>query len=72
MFLIARYVLNDREELNVGAEVGVQMFAFMWVATAGTILAALIQAGLCCCCASRRDVKTGRKRGNEKAYATEK
>jgi hypothetical protein len=44
------------------------MFGFMWTATAFAILAWLINFGMCCCCASRRDVKTGRRHGSSKAY----
>ncbi|KAF1926028.1 uncharacterized protein M421DRAFT_94171 [Didymella exigua CBS 183.55] len=69
MFIIFRNTIGGVAELNIGAEIGVTMFAFMWVASAFTIFAWLVQMGLCCCCASRRDVKTGRKRGNEKAYS---
>ena len=68
MFIIFRNVISSVREINIGASVGVTMFAFMWVASAFAIFAWLVQTGLCCCCASRRDVKTGRKRGNEKAY----
>ena len=68
MFIIFRNVISSVREINIGANVGVTMFAFMWVASAFAIFAWLVQTGLCCCCASRRDVKTGRKRGNEKAY----
>lgn len=69
MFVIFKNTISGVAELNIGAEIGVTMFAFMWVASAFTIFAWLVQMGLCCCCASRRDVKTGRKRGNEKAYS---
>jgi hypothetical protein len=55
-------------ELNIGAQIGSTLFAFMWVASAFAIFAWLVQTGLCCCCASRRDVKKGKKRGNEDAY----
>ncbi|KAF2266590.1 hypothetical protein CC78DRAFT_531397 [Lojkania enalia] len=68
MFVIFRNVISSVNELNIGANVGVTMFAFMWVASAFAIFTWLVQMGLCCCCASRRDVKIGRKRGNEKAY----
>jgi hypothetical protein len=44
------------------------MFAFMWVGTAFSIFGFIIHLSLSCCCASRRDVKTGRRRGNKKAY----
>ncbi|KZM25051.1 uncharacterized protein EKO05_0007567 [Ascochyta rabiei] len=69
MFIIFRNTIGGVAELNITAKVGTTMFAFMWVASAMTILAWLVQMGLCCCCASRRDVQTGRKRGNEKAYS---
>lgn len=69
MFIIMARVFNDADQLNVKASIGVEMFAFMWVASALAILAWIIQLGQLCCCASRRDVRTGRKRGSMKAYA---
>jgi hypothetical protein len=71
MFVIFKNTIGSVAELNISAEIGTSMFAFMWIASAFTIFTWLIQMGLCCCCASRRDVKTGRKRGNEKAYTME-
>jgi hypothetical protein len=68
MFIIFRNTITGVAELNIGAEIGLTIFVFMWIASAFTIFAWLVQMGLCCCCASRRDVKTGRKRGSEKAY----
>jgi hypothetical protein len=68
MFIIFRNTITGVAELNIGAEIGITLFVFMWIASAFTIFAWLVQMGLCCCCASRRDVKTGRKRGSEKAY----
>lgn len=70
MFIIFRNTITGVKELNIGASIGVTLFVFMWIASGFTILAWLVQMGLCCCCASRRDVKTGRKRGSEKAYHT--
>lgn len=70
MFIILRNVVTSVAELNIGAEVGVKMFAFMWVASAFAIFTWLIQMGLCCCCASRRDVKRGKKRGSRHAWET--
>jgi len=58
-------------EINIGATLGIKMFVFMWIAAGCAILAFLIQLGECCCCASRRDVRTGRKRGSKKAWNTE-
>jgi len=71
MFIILKNVITGVSELNISAELGTEMFAFMWIATAFALMAALIQLGLCCCCASRRDVKKGKKRGSEKAYMEE-
>jgi hypothetical protein len=68
MFVIFRNVIGSVAALNISAEIGKTMFALMWVASAFSIFAWLVQTGLCCCGASRRDVRTGRKRGNEKAY----
>jgi len=68
MFVIFKNTISSVRELNISAEIGITMFAFMWVASAFAIFAWLIQMGLCCCCASRRDVKKGKKRGSEKAY----
>lgn len=68
LFIIMRNVLTSNTAVNIGASIGVPMFAFMWTASACAIFAFLIQLALSCCCASRRDVKTGRKRGSEKAY----
>ncbi len=55
-------------DVNIGATIGIKMFAFMWVASASSIVGWLVQMGMCCCCASRRDVRKGRKKGDKKAY----
>ena len=68
MFVIFRNVISSVRELNISSSIGTYLFGFMWTASAFAIFAWLVQTGLCCCCASRRDVRTGRKRGSEKAY----
>ena len=68
MFVIFRNVISSVRELNISSSIGNYLFGFMWTASAFAIFAWLVQTGLCCCCASRRDVKTGRKRGSKKAY----
>ncbi|KAH6674542.1 SUR7/PalI family-domain-containing protein [Halenospora varia] len=68
MFIIFRNVITSQEGLNIGASVGTQMFAFMWIGAAFSIFGWLIHLCLSCCCASRRDVKTGRRKGSKKAY----
>lgn len=71
MFIIMQNAITSATQLNIGATIGVEMFAFMWIAAGTAILAFIIQIGMCCCCASRRDVRTGRKRGSKKAYGGE-
>ncbi|KAI1778207.1 SUR7/PalI family-domain-containing protein [Hypoxylon cercidicola] len=74
MSLIFKYALTSQTDLNVGADVGTKMFAFMWIATGFTLIAFIIHASLCCCCTSRRDLRTGRKGGKylSQAPANEK
>lgn len=70
MFIIFKKVIHSAlDSVNIEAELGTKMFAFMWIASAAAILGWLIQFGECCCCASQRDVKTGRRKGSKKAYA---
>ncbi len=69
MFLIFSRVIEGAEDtVDIVPEIGVKMFAFMWVASACSVVAWLMQMGLCCCCASRRDVVKGRKKGRRKAW----
>jgi hypothetical protein len=71
LFIIFRNAIGSFPDLNIGATIGIKIFVFMWIATAFAIFAAFIQLGLCCCCASRRDVKRGKKRGTQRAYTNE-
>lgn len=68
MFIIFRNTITSQAGLNIGASVGTQMFAFMWVGAAFSIFGFVIHLGLTCCCASKRDVRTGRRKGNKAAY----
>ncbi|KAI1649082.1 SUR7/PalI family-domain-containing protein [Daldinia loculata] len=61
MSLIFKYALTSQTDLNVKADVGIKMIAFMWIATGFTLISFIIHAGLCCCCTSRRDIRTGRR-----------
>ncbi|KAI2640281.1 SUR7/PalI family-domain-containing protein [Xylaria nigripes] len=54
--------LSSQPELGVSASIGTRMLVFEWTAAAFTLLAFLVHAGLGCCCTSRRDLRTGRKR----------
>ena len=68
MFIIMRNAFGSVTQLNIGASLGTEMFVFMWIASGCAIFAFLIQMGECCCCASRRDVRRGKKRGSKKAW----
>lgn len=48
-------------QVNISATFGNEMLAFMWIAAGSSLIGAVIMLGECCCCRSRRDVKTGRK-----------
>lgn len=66
--IVVQNALTSQPDLNIGVSLGVNMFAFMWTAVACVLVAWIIQLCLSCCCASRRDIKKGKKKGSEKAY----
>ena len=69
MFIIFRKVIHAAEDtVNIIPEIGTKMFAFMWTASACAIVGWFVQMGMCCCCASRRDVTHGKKMGRRKAW----
>lgn len=68
MAVIFRNVATSQTNLNISASIGTDMFAFMWIGAGASIIGFLIHFSMMCCCASRRDVKTGRRRGNKNAY----
>ena len=68
LFVIATNAVTSVSEINIGASIGIKMFVFMWIGAGTAILAWLIMLGQCCCCASRRDVKRGKKTGSKKAW----
>jgi hypothetical protein len=72
MFIIFQMAITQATQLNIRANIGVEMFAFMWVAAAASIVAWLIHMSMCCCCASRRDVRTGRKMGRKGVWRMER
>lgn len=59
--LAFKYAAESQADLNISADVGVPMFAFMWLAFGFAWLAFALHAGMGCCCTSVRDVKTGRR-----------
>ncbi|KAH6722286.1 SUR7/PalI family-domain-containing protein [Leptodontidium sp. 2 PMI_412] len=68
MAVIFRNTLTSQPDLNISASIGRQMFGFMWTGSAFSILGFLIHLCMSCCCASRRDVRTGRRKGRLSAY----
>lgn len=68
MAVVFKHVVTGQSDLNLGASIGILMLVFMWMSAATTGLGFLIHLSLACCCASRRDVKTGRRKGNRAAY----
>jgi hypothetical protein len=68
MFSIFKNVLTSQPGLNIGAQLGLQMMIFMWIGAGGSLIGFVIQLGMSCCCASRRDVETGKRMGSEHAY----
>lgn len=67
MSMVFKYALTSQTDLNIQVDVGTKMFAFMWIAVGFTLIAFIIQAGLGCCCTSRRDLRTGRRKGRHLA-----
>jgi hypothetical protein len=68
MAVVFRNVATSQTSLNIGASIGTDMFAFMWIGAGASIIGFVIHLGMSCCCASRRDVRTGRRRGRKSAY----
>lgn len=64
MFVIFRNVFESAPQLNISAELGVPMLAFMWIASGFNLVGFLFQVGTCCgvCCCSgkRKAIKEGR------------
>lgn len=57
MFVIFQNVfMNNTEDLNIKASLGKPMLAFMWTASALTLLGFIVQAASCCCacCGGRK------------------
>ena len=54
--------------MDIVPTIGVEMFVFMWIASGCAVVGWLVMMGECCCCASRRDVRRGWKRGRKAAW----
>ncbi|OIW31495.1 hypothetical protein CONLIGDRAFT_652559 [Coniochaeta ligniaria NRRL 30616] len=58
---VFKYAAESQSDLNIRASVGTRMMVFVWVASGCALMAFVIHAGLGCCCASKRDIATGRR-----------
>jgi hypothetical protein len=59
---VFKYAATAQSDLNIRAEVGVPMFVLMWMASGFALWTFIAHAGMGCCCVSRRDLMTGRRR----------
>lgn len=73
MFTIFRNVFRSAPELNISAELGVPMLAFMWIASGFNLVGFLFQFGTCCavcCCAGKeKATKQGQPSNNGRAIS---
>ncbi|KAI8725218.1 hypothetical protein NCS52_00092400 [Fusarium sp. LHS14.1] len=57
--IAAKVALTAQDQLNIRANIGVKMFAFMWIAAIFTDVAFLLHAAMGCCCKpDRRQAST--------------
>lgn len=62
MFFIMKNVLGSQPELNIKAEVGTSMLAFMWIGSGSLLIAWLLQSRCGCCCRKVRKESKERSR----------
>lgn len=55
----AKVALTSQDQLNIHAEIGIKMFAFMWIGALLTDLAFLLHAAMGCCCKPNRGPRRG-------------
>ncbi|KAF9770248.1 hypothetical protein IL306_012222 [Fusarium sp. DS 682] len=51
----AKVALTAQDQLNIRANIGIKMFAFMWIAAIFTFLSFALHAAMSCCCRPNRD-----------------
>jgi len=66
MFSIFKRVITSQAGLNIGASLGAQMFAFMWIGTAFSVAGWVVHFYLAC--VSRKDAKAEKKKDNKAAH----
>ena len=65
MFFIMANVMGGQEELNIKADVGTSMLAFMWIGAGSLLIAWLLQSRCGCCC---RKVRRESKERTQRRY----
>ncbi|KAM4063909.1 SUR7/PalI family protein [Hirsutella rhossiliensis] len=55
----AKVALTSQDQLNIRADIGIKMFAFMWIGALVTDLAFLLHAAMGCCCKPNRGPRQG-------------
>lgn len=53
--IAAKVALTAQDQLNIKADIGIKMFAFMWIGAILTDLAFLLHAAMGCCCKPQRN-----------------
>lgn len=56
--IAAKVALTAQDQLNIRANIGYKMFAFIWIAAIFTDLAFLLHAAMGCCCKPDRQAQT--------------
>ncbi|KAF4345465.1 SUR7 [Fusarium beomiforme] len=53
--IAAKVALTKQDQLNIRADIGIKMFAFMWIAAIFTFLSFALHAAMGCCCRPNRN-----------------
>ncbi|KAG6000201.1 hypothetical protein E4U21_005744 [Claviceps maximensis] len=59
--MAAKLALTAQDQLNIKVNIGVKMFAFMWIGAIATDVAFLLHAAMGCCCKPNRRPKSSRE-----------
>ncbi|TQV93941.1 hypothetical protein V2A60_003904 [Cordyceps javanica] len=67
----ARIALTAQDQLNINAEIGVKMFAFMWIGSLVTLLAFLLHSAMGCFCRPQRHRRSSSVKSSSNAGMAE-
>lgn len=65
----AKIALTAQDQLNISADIGVYMFAFMWIATILTVLAFFIHSAMGCFCRPQRHGRSSSEKRSDGSMA---